>query len=340
MLNVGLIGCGNIAETYFRSQEYFNNINFISCADINEDLAKKCANQYNVQPLSVDDLLADNKNSIVLNLTPPQAHYEVTKKILLANKHSYCEKPLATSFKNGQELINLAKEKNLYLGNAPDTFLGAGGQLSRKLIDEDLLDVINFDIDGFTKMTFENVRVGLVFDDVVNNVKYFLKYKKQKLKKNPQTRVTIIDMKPTQHEIEKFVKYWSPLADIVDVNHYNTWLGSQDDLNYDDSHLKDKHQNKLHQSTTGKFDFACTHPWEEMVIGADGRVGLCCLDHELKEEIGDVKTQTLQQIWQGDILKEYRNKHLRLDYQSIGSCKDCIAHTYQNEKLWAKLQQN
>ena len=213
-------------------------------------------------------------------------------------------------------------------------------QRSRMIIDENLLDVINFDIDGFTKMTFEKVRVGLVFDDVVNNVKYFLKYKKQKLKKNPQTRVTIIDMKPTQHEIEKFVKYWSRLADIVDVNHYNTWLGSQDDLNYDDSHLKDKHQNKLHQSTTGKFDFACTHPWEEMVIGADGRVGLCCLDHELKEEIGDVKTQTLQQIWQGDILKEYRNKHLRLDYQSIGSCKDCNAHTYQNEKLWAKLQQN
>ena len=62
MLNVGLIGCGNIAETYFRSQEYFNNIEIVSCADINEDLAKKCANQYNVQPLSVDDLLADNKH--------------------------------------------------------------------------------------------------------------------------------------------------------------------------------------------------------------------------------------------------------------------------------------
>ena len=66
MKNIGLIGCGNIAETYFRSQEYFNNIEIVSCADINEDLAKKCANQYNVQPLSVDDLLADNKNSLSL----------------------------------------------------------------------------------------------------------------------------------------------------------------------------------------------------------------------------------------------------------------------------------
>ena len=153
MYKIGLIGCGNIAETYFRSQEYFNNIEIVSCADINEDLAKKCANQYNVQPLSVDDLLADNKNSIVLNLTPPQAHYEVTKKILLANKHSYCEKPLSTTFKDGQELLNLAKEKNLYLGNSPDTFLGAGIQLSRQLIDNGSigdvkLGVINFAFPG------------------------------------------------------------------------------------------------------------------------------------------------------------------------------------------------
>ena len=93
------------------------------------------------------------RNSIVLNITPPQAHYEVTKKILLANKHSYCEKPLSTTFKDGQELLNLAKEKNLYLGNSPDTFLGAGIQLSRKLIDSGSigdvkLGVINFAFPG------------------------------------------------------------------------------------------------------------------------------------------------------------------------------------------------
>ncbi len=210
---------------------------------------------------------------------------------------------------------------------------------SRKIIDEDLLDVINFDIDGATKMTFEKVRVKLNFEKVVHNTKYFLSYKQQKNKKLPQTRITIIDMKPTKHEIKKFIEYWSPLADIVDVNHYNTWGGARDDLNYDESHEMVEHENKLQQSTTEKFDFACTHPWEEMVIGADGRVGLCCLDHELEEQVGDVKTQTLQEIWQGDAIKIYRTKHLKLDYDSIKTCKDCNAHTYQNKKLWAKLQQ-
>ena len=94
----------------------------------------------------------------------------------------------------------------------------------------------------------------------------------------------------------------------------------------------------LSASKNEKFDFACTHPWEEMVIGADGRVGLCCLDHELNEQVGDIRTSTIQEIWQGEIINDYRSKQLNLEYASIGSCKDCNAHTYQSNKLWAKLQ--
>jgi len=135
MRNVGLIGCGNIAETYFRSQEYFNNIKFVSCADVNRDASKKCSVEYGIKAQSVDELLSNSDVDVVLNLTIPQAHYEVTKKTLLAGKHSYCEKPMSISFDQGKELVQIAKDNNLYLGNAPDTFLGGGGQLSRQLLD-------------------------------------------------------------------------------------------------------------------------------------------------------------------------------------------------------------
>ena len=67
MKNIGLVGCGNIAETYFRSQEYFNNIKFVSCADINEETAKKCAEKYNINFQSVDDLMNDDKVDIVVS---------------------------------------------------------------------------------------------------------------------------------------------------------------------------------------------------------------------------------------------------------------------------------
>ena len=135
MKNIGVIGCGNIAETYFRAQNYFNNINFIACADINYEVAKKCADEYKIKFQTVDEILVNSDIDIILNITIPQAHFEVSKKILEAGKHVYCEKPLSANYEQGKELLDLAKKSNLYLGNAPDTFLGGGAQLSRKIID-------------------------------------------------------------------------------------------------------------------------------------------------------------------------------------------------------------
>ena len=135
MKNVGLIGCGNIAETYFRSQEYFNNIKFVACADKYSEAAKKCADQYNIKQLSVEEILSDSSVDVILNLTIPQAHFEVSKLALEARKHVYSEKPMSIKFDEASQLLELAKKNNLYFGNAPDTFLGGGGQIAREIID-------------------------------------------------------------------------------------------------------------------------------------------------------------------------------------------------------------
>ena len=91
-------------------------------------------------------------------------------------------------------------------------------------------------------------------------------------------------MKPITDEIYDFVSYWSPLVDKVDVNKYNTWLGTQQDLNVGES---------FEESQQGSFDFACSHLWDELVIGADGIAGLCCLDYEQEAEVGDVRKNTI-----------------------------------------------
>ena len=201
---------------------------------------------------------------------------------------------------------------------------------SRAMIDENLLDVINFDIDGITKETFEKVRQKLDFDQVVKNVRFFLDYKKQKNATKPETRITIINMQPTAKEIPAFLEYWKPLADKVEVNQYNTWLGTQEDRNVGKS---------FEESQRGKFTFACTHPWDELVIAADGKAGLCCLDYDLKAGVGDIVTQTVQEIWNSEKMNDYRNKMLQLDYDSIDVCKDCNAYIFQKNKFWAKIQQ-
>ena len=145
VFKVGLIGCGHISETYFRAEKYFNNIKIIKCADINHKTALKCAKIYKIKALTVQQLLKDQEIEIILNLTIPKAHYKVAKQSLLNGKHIYSEKPLAINFKDGKELINLAKKKNLYIGNAPDTFLGAGIQKSKELLEKKAKDkTINF----------------------------------------------------------------------------------------------------------------------------------------------------------------------------------------------------
>ena len=58
MKNIGLIGCGNIAETYFRAQDYFNNIKFVACADKFPEVSKNCADQYHIKSLTVDETVS------------------------------------------------------------------------------------------------------------------------------------------------------------------------------------------------------------------------------------------------------------------------------------------
>ena len=144
IFNVGLIGCGHIAETYFRAHKYFNNFKIIKCADINKKAAEKCAKTYKIESASVNEILKDEKIQIILNLTIPTSHYSVAKKSLLSGKHVYSEKPLAVDFKDGLELVKIARRKKLFIGNAPDTFLGGGNQKARQLLDKKIIGKIKF----------------------------------------------------------------------------------------------------------------------------------------------------------------------------------------------------
>ena len=132
IFNIGLIGCGHIAETYFRAHKYFNNFKIIKCADINKEAAQKCAKIYKIESASVNEILKDEKIQIILNLTIPTSHYSVAKKSLLSGKHVYSEKPLAVDFKDGLELVKIARRKKLFIGNSKETVSQAVLELKKK----------------------------------------------------------------------------------------------------------------------------------------------------------------------------------------------------------------
>jgi predicted dehydrogenase len=122
--------------TYLRNAALFGEVELRACADISADMADLRASEYGIRAVSVDALLADPEIDLVLNLTIPAAHFEISLSALSAGKHVFTEKPLATSARDGRRLVAEAAERRLLLGSAPDTFLGAAGRRARRLMDE------------------------------------------------------------------------------------------------------------------------------------------------------------------------------------------------------------
>jgi predicted dehydrogenase len=134
-MRIGLIGCGNISDIYLLNGPLFRDVKFVACADINEAAAKRQAERYAIRAMSPRDLIASADIDIVLNLTIPESHAEVSQSALEAGKHVYGEKPLATNLADGVRLMQTAAAKGLRFGCAPDTVLGASIQEARRLID-------------------------------------------------------------------------------------------------------------------------------------------------------------------------------------------------------------
>lgn len=135
-MGVGIIGCGGISQAYFDGCKQFRILRMVACADIRMEAARAQAEENKVKACTVEDMLADPEVDIVINLTVPQVHVEVSVKALEAGKHVHCEKPLAISLDQGKRVLELARTKGLRTGCAPDTFLGAGLQTCRKVVDD------------------------------------------------------------------------------------------------------------------------------------------------------------------------------------------------------------
>ena len=135
-MKIGIIGCGAISGAYFGGAQNTNALQIKSCADIRMEAAQEAAIAWGCQAVSVDALLADAEIELVINLTVPRAHVEVATAVLESGKHVYTEKPFGVSIESGQKLLAKAAETGLRVGNAPDTFFGAGIQTSRKVVDE------------------------------------------------------------------------------------------------------------------------------------------------------------------------------------------------------------
>jgi len=139
-IKIGIVGCGDISGIYLTNltNMFKDIVEIAGVCDLIDERAENAVQKYNIPKKYKDmhELFADDQVDIVLNLTRPYEHFDVNMAAIAAGKHVYAEKPLGATLEEGIKTREAAEKKGVLLGGAPDTFLGAGIQTCRKLIDD------------------------------------------------------------------------------------------------------------------------------------------------------------------------------------------------------------
>jgi len=138
-IKTALIGCGVISHCYLDNLSKLDVIDLVGCSDIIEEKAAKRAEEFHIKKMTNEEIFADPEIELVVNTTYPISHYKVAKEALLAGKSVYTEKMICITLEEALELQEIAKQKNLFFGGAPETYFAAAFQLARKIIDSKML---------------------------------------------------------------------------------------------------------------------------------------------------------------------------------------------------------
>lgn len=134
-VGVAIVGAGVISKEYLRTLKGFPDVRVLGVADLDPARASAAAEAHGI-PAAGDlaTVLAVPEVELVVNLTVPAAHTQVAHAALAAGKHVYGEKPIALAPAEAEQLLAEAEERGLRVGNAPDTFLGAGLQSALRAV--------------------------------------------------------------------------------------------------------------------------------------------------------------------------------------------------------------
>lgn len=180
------------------------------------------------------------------------------------------------------------------------------------------LDILHLSLDGSTKETYERIRAGSAnYERALEGIDMFLKEKKRRNSVKPYTKIAIIKMKETLEEIDEFKKKWENVEGIdeVQVKEFITWDGTMQDII--DLQAEESHKAKR------KDYYPCLWPWNKLTVLWDGRVVACCFDSDGKEVLGDLKTETLLDIWNGEKMQALRRMHITNSFPDGHLCKNC-----------------
>lgn len=118
---VALIGCGSVSTQYLPHLSKSSFVELVATCDIIPERSVRAAKEFNIGKHfpHIDALLAGAEFDLLVNLTDMQEHGRLNKQALLAGRNVWSEKPLANTYKEGKELLELAKKQGLRIWGAP-----------------------------------------------------------------------------------------------------------------------------------------------------------------------------------------------------------------------------
>lgn len=144
-VRTAVVGCGMISNIYIKNlKQLFSVIDLVAVGNRSRAAAEEKAATYGIgRVMTIDEIAAADDIELVVNLTPAYAHYGIIRQMLLAGKHVWTEKTMTVTLDEARELVDIANEKGLYLGVAPDTVLGAGLQTARRALETDMIGAVS-----------------------------------------------------------------------------------------------------------------------------------------------------------------------------------------------------
>lgn len=243
--------------------------------------------------------------------------FELAKKIidegaengLYGIKFNYFGEPLMNP--KLPELIKYAKNKGII-----DVMINTNGvllneKMSRKIIESGL-DKLFISVDSPNKEHYEKIRSGANFDTVIDNIKRFVKIRKELGKISPVVRVCMVVMKENLNEVYDYIKLWAPIVDLISFGDYVNMGG-----------IDEKENERILNPPEIHKDFICPQLYQRIFVHWNGQIGLCGKDYNPKMGLGNANNMSIKEVWLGEKMKTIRKLHETGQYKKIFLCKDC-----------------
>jgi len=214
------------------------------------------------------------------------------------------------------ERVKIAKNRGIPLVTSNTNGMYLDKENIKKMLDSGLDEII-VSLDAATEKTYKKIRPGLDFNTVEKNIIELIGQKNKNKAIKPKVILSFVENEENINERSEYLKKWAKAVDGVSISYCHNWSGALTRIT----------------NKTLKRD-PCRLLWTDMVISWNGDVPLCCSDYENKTIIGNIKNQTIKEIWEGKKLREVHEIHKKREFEKINLCENCTLNFHDKSPWW------